>query len=244
MESAEYEGMFLAEDRHFWFRGKRAWIDAMLDRAPASGAAGPSLDAGCGTGANLQLLARRGPAFGVERNPQALAFCRRRGLHERVVGGSVNRLPFRDEAFALVGLFDVLYHRDVEPAQALAEARRVLRPGGHLLVTDSAMPWLAGPHDAAVWGARRFTSAGMRALVRAAGLEVLRASYANCLLFPLVVALRVAERMARAPRSVARVPPAPVNAALLAVQRAEAALLRAGLDMPWGSSILCLARRP
>jgi SAM-dependent methyltransferase len=243
MDAAEYERMFVAEERHFWFRGKREWIAALLDRHLGARVAGHILDAGCGTGANLVLLSRRGEAFGTEINPIAIGHCRQRGLTDRVVRGSVNRLGFQDGAFTLVGLFDVLYHRDVQPAAALAEAHRVLQPGGHLLITDSAMPILAGPHDRAVGGRTRFTAGSLRALVEAAGFEVLRLTYANCLLFPQLLALRLFERLVGREFGGADARPPPANETLFAALRVEAAMLRAGLDLPWGSSVLCLARR-
>jgi SAM-dependent methyltransferase len=243
MEPAEYDRMFAAEDRHFWFRGKREWIGAVLDRHLGPVISGPILDAGCGTGANLLYLSGRGESFGVEKDSTAVERCRQRGLSGRIVRGSVNQLAFRDGAFSLVGLFDVLYHREVGPECALAEAHRVLRSNGNLLITDSAVPLLTGPHDAAVWGRTRFTRRSLRLLVEAAGFEVLRLSYANCLLFPLILALRLVERTTGRERAGVSPRLLPGNRVLYAILRFEAALLRAGVNLPWGSSILCLARR-
>jgi len=90
----------------------------------------PILDAGCGTGLNLASL----PAgsVGIDLNPRNVALVRQRLPHQRVVEGDIEDLPFADGEFATVLCTEVLEHVPY-PDRALAEFRRVLRPGGQLI---------------------------------------------------------------------------------------------------------------
>ena len=105
------------------------------------------LDIGTGTGRVLELFgarARNG-AVGIDRSREMLAIARARlqraGLKDCIVRqGDMYRLPFSDGAFDLVTIHQVLHYAD-RPARAIAEAARMLRPGGRLMVVDFA------PHD-------------------------------------------------------------------------------------------------
>lgn len=243
MNPVEYERSFAFEERHWWFRAKRAMVAALLRRYARPGARG--LDVGCGTGGMLQALPAEGRWVGVDAEPLALGFSRKRGL-ARLAAGSATALPFRDRAFDACLCLDVLYHRAVaSDAAALAECHRVLRPGGVLVVTDSAFAWLRSPHDDAVHGARRYTRGELVRRIRAAGFTPLFASYAYGLLFPAIAAFRLARRVRgdRAGHGSDVFPlPRALNGALSAVQAVERALLRLA-PLPFGSSVVCVARR-
>ncbi len=244
MDPREYERSFRLELTHWWFRSKRALVRSLLRRY--GWARGRGLDLGCGTGAMLQALAGDGTWVGADAEPLALAFCRKRGL-ARLVEASATALPFSSASVDACLCLDLLYHRAVaSDAQALAECHRVLRPGGLLVITDSALPWLRSAHDDAVHGQRRYTRGQMRERVRAAGFTPLLASYAYCLVFPAVLAFRVARRLA-GPRlgagSDVFAVPGMLTRGLLAVQALERLLLRF-TPLPIGSSVVCVARKP
>jgi len=238
--------MFAYEDRHWWFRGKRALVERMVRRfAPPEGRM-RSLDVGCGTGATLGLLARFGEAHGADLQPLALDCCRQRGL-TALVRASALRLPYSDARFDLVTLLDVLYHRRVgDVAGALREACRVCKPGGLLVVTDSAFESLKGPHDVAVHAARRFRRDELVREVEASGFAVVRASYTNALFFPLTGLLRFAQRiMHREPHAGSSLgPPPPLVNGLLAVVAQLEAMLLDHATFPLGLSVMVVARRP
>ena len=245
MEPAEYRKMFELENRLWWFVGKRRIAMRLLMPWLSGPERARILDAGCGTGGALAELGGYGEAFGTDSSPEALPLARRRGL-DRLAYGSVEALPFRDGAFDLVTLFDVLYHRGVgDVARALAEAARVTRPGGLLYVNDSAFAFLRSRHDAAMHGARRFTSERVGELVRAAGYRVLRLSYANMCLFPVVVLWRWLGRGGAGGNHLSsdvRPLPGPLNALLAAVLALEAWLI-GSVRLPVGSSVVCLAQK-
>src|SRR5262245_53838240 len=147
MELAEYGLMRQVEDQHWWFVSRRrlamTLIDQRLDLDPDA----LILDIGCGTGGNLATLASRGQAMGIDRSAAAIQLAHGRQL-PRLLQASALALPYPANRFSLVTAFDVLYHRWItDDHLALAEIYRVIRPGGWLLITDSAMPMLWSTHD-------------------------------------------------------------------------------------------------
>jgi SAM-dependent methyltransferase len=239
MDAQVFTAHFDLEDTHWWFRSKRILILSLLRRYGVLG--GPGLDVGCGAGGTLAVLARQGTWVGVDADPAALELSRRRGL-ARLAGSGAEALPFRQGTFAACLCLDLLYHRNVvSESGVLRECHRVLRPGGLLLVTDSAFKWLRSAHDEAVHGARRYTRRELVERVRAAGFTPVLASYAYCLVFPVVAAVRLARRRAAVGSDVFPLP-RPLNTALLGVQAVERALLRLG-PLPFGSSVVLVARK-
>ena len=239
METQVFTEHFDLEETHWWFRSKRTMVLSLLRRYGVL--AGPGLDVGCGAGGTLTVLAREGPWMGVDADPTALGLSRRRGL-VRLAGSVAETLPFREGTFAACLCLDLLYHRNVaSESAALRECHRVLRPGGLLLVTDSAFKWLRSAHDEAVHGARRYTRRELVEYVQAAGFTPVLASYAYCLVFPVVAAVRLARRGATGGSDVFALP-RPLNTALLGVQAVERALLRVG-PLPFGSSVVLVARK-
>jgi SAM-dependent methyltransferase len=239
----EYGRMYDAEERQWWYAGMRAISLALLSPALAERPGSARiLDAGCGTGHNLRHLSRFGRAVGVDLSDDALRFCRVRGA--AAAKASLLELPFPDATFDCVTSFDVLYHRWVaDDHAAVAELARVLRPGGLLLVRVPALRVLWGAHDEAVHSRHRYTRGEVKALLRAAGLEVVRASYGNTLLFPLLAARRTLDRITGRHGSDVAFLPAPLERAFRALLEVEARLIRR-VSLPVGASVFALARRP
>jgi SAM-dependent methyltransferase len=235
-----------AERDHFWFRGFRRFVTPLLDEAVAGRRNLSMLDCGCGTGHNLQLLRRAGDAFGIDLTLSGLQYAAARG-ERRVAQASAARLPFARESFDLVSSFDVIYSLpdDVERA-AVAEMYRVLRAGGYLLINVAAMPFLHGSHSVLSAEIRRYTRPGLRRVLEKAGFTVQRITYTNFTTLPLTAGVRFAQRFTGGHQESAAeitVPAAPVNALLTGLLSLEALALRM-VDMPAGSSLLCLARKP
>lgn len=247
MNTAEYERMYAAEDRQWWYAGMRAIGFGLLDQAlrVRRGQARPAprfLDAGCGTGLNLEHLAERGQAVGVDLSADAVRFCLSRGV--AVVRGSVLSLPFAEATFDGLVSFDVLYHAWVtDDRAAVGELARVLRPEALLLVRVPALKVLWGAHDEAVHSRHRYTKGELRALLEAAGLEVLRLSYCNSILFPLLLVRRTLDRLASRHGSDVEFLPSPLEWMFRHFLLVEAALIRYGLSLPVGASVVALARK-
>lgn len=235
-----------AEARHFWFRGFRRFVRPAVAEAAAGRSRPRLLDCGCGTGANLRMLGEFGRTFGVDLNQVGLAFARNDGA--AVARADVTRLPFPDASFDIVTSFDVIYSLDDEAEKrAVLEMHRVLRPGGALVVNVAAMPMLRGNHSILSREVRRYTARTLRAALSSAGFRVVEVRYTNAVLFPITLAVRLAQRAVglkteEEATGEITVPPAVVNSALAALLAAEARLPR-WIRPPVGSSLLGRAVR-
>jgi SAM-dependent methyltransferase len=238
METWLYPRLYELEDRHWWFRGRRTVIRALIERGEAP-ARPRVLDAGCGTGCNLaELEPTAQTVHGVDSALEAVEFCRRRGL-DTVSQAELDRLPFGDGAFDLLLATDVVEHLD-DDVGALRELRRVAAPGARLLLTVPAYQWLWSAHDDSHQHKRRYTRPQLVARVRSAGWEPVVASYFNALLLPPIA---VARRLHKADgRSDYDRTPGWLNTALEQPMRAEAQLIRRGAELPAGVSIGLVAR--
>ena len=237
MEPAEYTLMDEAEDGMWWYRALHVRMTAAL-----AGVSGRVLDAGCGTGGLLAVLAGRRPDLirvGVEFDDTAAA----RAVSKSgafIARGSVNGLPFDADCFDAVVSADVLCHAAVRPSDALAELRRVLRPGGRLVLNLPAYEWLASAHDRRVHNARRFTAAATAELLRQGGFRAIRARYWNGLLLPLMIVQRKLLARGDSVSDVAVFPPW-LDASLHGMTEIER---RLPFPLPAGGSVLALAEKP
>lgn len=248
MKPGEYRRMFEAEEAQWWYVGQRAIAHAILEPVLASRSATAErpltiLDAGCGTGGNTFHLGRLGRPVGLDLVREATVACRGRGL--AAVRGGVLALPFLDDVFDLVTSFDVIYHAWVpDDDAALREMARVVRPGGLAFVRVPALKILWGAHDEAVQSRHRYTRPELVRLLEAQGLKVERSTYCNSFLFPLLLARRTADRLLGRQGSDVGFLPAPLEWTFRHLMLFEAALIRRGVSMPIGASVVALARRP
>ena len=236
MERDEYERLAAVEDRMWWTRALRRNL-----RTAASSATMPNgrlLDAGCGTGGFLAALTH-GASVGLDRDGFACRLAQGKARRP-VAQGSVDDLPFRDAAFDIIVSADVLCHRGVGVERALGEMYRCLKPGGALIINLPAYLWLYSAHDRAVDNARRFRRREVMELLAAAGFGRIRATYWNTLLFPLMVA----RRLLPGGGSEVALLPAPLERLFDATATIESVLLRSGLRLPFGGSILAVGTRP
>lgn len=234
-----HSGIDLAEveDWHFWFVGRDELVLTLLDRFDA----GPRmLDVGCGTGRFAAAASRRGDGavIAVDR------YAPTRAAPAAAAAGDAERLPLREGAVDVVLARDVLEH--VDDDAALAECRRVLRPGGLLVALVPAWPSLWSTRDEQAGHLRRYTRRALRRHVEAAGFSVEEIRGYQCVLLPVIAASRLLERCAGSatlPRE--NQPPLAVNALFARINRLEASAARAAwLRPPTGSTLAIVATRP
>lgn len=254
MDADQYRVMAELQSHHWWFEAKRRVVRGVARRVSQSSPPDPAarvLEVGCGTGSMFPVMREMGRLVGLDAYLPALGHVRRAGVD--AVGGDLLALPFADAQFAVVGCFDVLYHRRVaDLARALDELYRVCRPGGLVLITDSASPRLSSRHDVAMHGARRFRLADLRGRVQSAGFDVRHESYYHTLLFPVAAGIRLmkraiwgAPRADAQPRGRSDLSPAPawLNASLNRLYGVEARLVERH-RLPFGLSLIIAAERP
>jgi SAM-dependent methyltransferase len=242
MERAVFDRMAELDQDHWWFRARRQILKRLIERIVKPPKKARILEVGCGTGHNLAMLKLFGRVEASE-----LDRCARVLANKRLPGKVKNaKLPdlsmFERNAYDLVALLDVLEHVPDDLASLRAIHRR-LRPGGALLLTVPANPWMWSAHDAAHHHFRRYTRKQLQDLFLRSGLEVQLLSHFNTLLFPLVAAARVIGKITRKGSSDDKLPSAPVNAILERVFGFEAGII-GRLPMPFGVSLVAVVRRP
>ena len=249
METRVYEQFYEVEREHWWFAGMRALNRAMLKQLQigTDGYATRCLDVGCGTGLWTKELETFGQTCGLDVAPEAMHFCRKRGI-DRLVRGTAGRLPFRADSYGLITAIGVIEHLDDEKG-FLSELCRVCRPGGYILLLTSAFSFLWSRHDEIVHHKRRYTRGQMGRLLSASGFEVVRNTYVNMfLLFPILV-FRLLRRIVGVPAGLENespdvfMPGSLMNELLYAILRVETRLLHF-MSFPFGVGVLAIARKP
>jgi SAM-dependent methyltransferase len=241
MREAAYRQHYEAEDHHWWFRGRWAVVEALLSRTPLP-ASPRILDAGCGTGGNLQRYSRIGEASGVDPSLEAVQFCRERGF-DSVEQAGLESLPFADGSFDLVAATDVLEHV-ADEAVALRELWRAAAPNAALLLTVPAYMWLWSEEDENLHHYRRYTRPALRRAVEAAGWEPRIATYFNTLLLPPIALARRLSKLTGRKGAEVDATPAGLDGILSLPMRLEARMIRAGLRLPAGVSVGIVCRKP
>lgn len=228
------------EDTLWWFVAKRIFISQVFPR----GSEFKILDIGAGTGGTTKFLKKYGEVVGIEPNQEARKLASKNGI--KLISGHAEKLPLKGGSFKIITLFDVLYHKKVlDDLRALKEAYRILEPKGYLVITDSALEILRGPHDEALYARERYTKKELIKKVKAAGFRVEKASYIFFFLFPLILAKRLFDKLkskiikSKAESDVSRVPKL-INQVFIKICAFEAYLLR-NINFPWGSSIIIRA---
>jgi SAM-dependent methyltransferase len=231
------------EETHWWYVGRRRILSEFVagavrdvkDRKPQI------LDVGCGTGGNVVMLNEHGEAYGIDVSKDAVQFCHERGL-ERVELGAADELPFEGGKFDLVTALDVVEHLD-DDLGALKEFHRVVRPGGKILIFVPTFMFLWGIQDDVSNHRRRYRLPELLRIIREAGFEVERSSYANITFFMPVLVIRTLMRWFKMKADTE------LGIGLSALNKPQAWLFGAErfwlrhLNIPFGVSALCVARR-
>jgi ubiquinone/menaquinone biosynthesis C-methylase UbiE len=243
MNPGEYDKMRRLEDEYWWFVGRRE-LALMLLRKHSNKRSGDVLDLGCGTGAVMASATEFSESVtGLDMSDRALEYA-----HQRELSGLTQAdgtlLPFSDASFDAIVALDIFEHIEKDDL-AFAEAYRVLRPGGILVLSVPAHRWLWSKHDVALHHFRRYTVREISQQLARARFEIETASYAVFLLFPLVVLSRLLERFRPGPAE-ASLPNVPswLNRTLIHLLRLEGGWVLSGWRLPWGSSVVAIGRKP
>jgi SAM-dependent methyltransferase len=210
MERIVYDRMAAIDQLHWWYRARRAILADLIRRKIALPADARILEVGCGTGHNLEMLGGFGRVEAIEVDAAAREIASQR-LGRAVMASPLPELPgVTDRSYDLIAILDVIEHID-EDVAGLAALARKLKPGGRILITVPAFPWMWSAHDVVNHHKRRYTRRSLKALVADAGLKLDFMSWFNSLLFPLAAAARLAGRLTGKEDSDDKLPPRPVN---------------------------------
>lgn len=239
MDRRVYDRMAEHDSTHWWYRARRDILADYITRYAGLPKDASILEIGCGTGHNLPMLARFGTVDAIEIDPAARAVASAR-LGRPVGEAPLPALPGVPRAhYDMIAVLDVVEHiaDDVAALRAMAAC---LKPGGRILITVPAHPWMWSAHDEVNHHHRRYTKATLAKAIEAAGLRTRRMRWFNSLLFPLAAAARVAGRVTGRDDSDDSPPAAPLNAAFERIFRLERHLV-GRVPMTPGVSIVTLA---
>lgn len=241
MDRHVYDNMAKVDSDHWWFVARRRIIRDLIEKVVKPKPAAKILEVGCGTGSNIELLRGFGSVDAVEPDEPARNLASERtGI--AVKGGLLpGGVPLEDGHYDLIALFDVLEHIPDDEG-ALAELSHKLAPGGKLLLTVPAMPWLWSAHDVAHHHQRRYTRSALEKVLKGSGFRPVHVSHFNTLLFPLIVAARAVGKLTGREGGDDSLPPAPLNALLRGVFAAERYAVP-HLSIPFGVSLAVIAER-
>lgn len=235
MERYVYDRMNELEAEHWWFVARRRIISAAIARRVGLPEASHILEAGMGTGGNIAMLQELGTLRGFEYDSAARAIAEAKTGLSVPFGALPNKIPYPDERFDLICLFDVLEHVE-EDAEALAALAGRLTPGGRILLTVPAYPWLWSHHDQSHHHFRRYTRASLSKAAAQAGLAVEYLFNFNTLLFPVILGVRGMKRLAGSRASDDAMPGPRLNGLLTHIFAAERHLV-GRIPMPVGVSL-------
>jgi SAM-dependent methyltransferase len=243
VKPSEYDKLDQVEDQMWWFAAMHANLLAAAQLSAIDRLDLPILDAGCGTGGFLSRLAAKYCGISVIGLDLDLRACTRAAVKSArpVCAGSINDLPFANNALATIFSADVLCHEGVDEFRALRQFHRCLCQNGWLILNLPAYRWMLSRHDSAVSNVRRYTATSLRRLLKAVGFRPVYISYWNALLLPLMVIARKLAPQDHGVASDVKLYPRSVEILCRAATVLETALLRRGVILPFGGSILAIA---
>ncbi len=245
MHEDVYRDMFDVEDRHWWYSGKQRIVRNLLARYLAPRANGEKqrvADLGCGCGIMLWHLSKDYEVRGVDGSPQAIEFCKQRGVtvaHGQLPGP----IGLPEKEFDAVLLLDVIEHLE-QDKESVKSAAELLKPGGIMIITVPAYQWLWSKWDTHHHHYRRYNRSMLKAAMDHPSLKLELISYYNTWLFPLAATARIAGNVLSKDAKVGpiKVPMAPVNATFREIFASERALI-GRVPLPFGLSLVAVARR-
>jgi len=210
MERSVYDNMAKLDEQHWWYVARRDILDRLIRRRIRLPDNARILEIGCGTGHNLPMLGQFGEVDAIEIDAAAREMASKR-LGKPVMAHPLPTLEgVEDGAYDLVAILDVLEHIEAD-REALTGIARKLRPGGRILITVPAHPWMWSAHDVVNHHKRRYTRRTLKKVIAEAGLRLDLLRWFNSLLFPVAAGVRLAGRLFGKEDGDDSLPPRPVN---------------------------------
>ncbi len=181
------------EDSYWWHVAKRNLVLSLLKKhfAPP----GRIVEGGIGSARNLLAFRDRGyDVTGYDVMQESVDHARQRGLDDCHVHDLHEPWPLEENSSRAVVLLDVLEHL-ADPVQVLRNAHSILEPGGGVVATVPAYPWLYGRWDKQLGHYRRYTAPELREHAEAAGFQVTWLNRWNSFTLPAALAVRTFDKV-------------------------------------------------
>lgn len=247
MKKEAYKEMFMVEDEHWWYVTLHELV-TLLSATHFSAQPLRILDAGCGTGGLLSILAEAGHDIeGFDYSEVALNFCQKRGL-KKVFKADINNWVPGPNAYDVIASMDVLCHEWVgDEIKVLRTLASGLKANGLIMVNYPAFPLLNRNHDKVVMNRERYTKKTVKEDFAEAGLTPLLLSYRLPHAFVYLLLMRLYESIRRgnpeAKSDIAIIPSRALNHVLIQAGRLENRLIARGFSIPIGSSLFVAAKK-
>jgi len=185
MDELAYKQFMKLEKNHWWFNGRRRVIFHLLKQYLPKSDDLKIMDVGCGYGGMLPGLSELGNVMGMEVDLDSAKSCKERGFH-RICIGSGYTMPLKSRSLDIITLFDVIEHIE-DDEKVVKQCASALKTGGRIMITVPAYQFLFANNDRIARHMRRYTLSRLKKIVKSAGLEVVKGTYYNVLLFPIIL---------------------------------------------------------
>lgn len=239
MRTDLYRDLYLTEETHWWHKAKNSYVNLLISLYIIKRNLS-ILDVGCGTGKNMENMGKWGVVCGVDVSDEAISFCKRRNL-TKVKKGGAEKIPFVKESFDMVCALDVLEH--VDDRSSMKEIYRVLKNNGHVIITVPAFRFLWSKWDEALHHKRRYTKEQLAKILTAEGFVIKKNTYIHSFLIIPVIIVRYIKQLNQKPYSSDfQMNNGFTNTFLSFISKLEQWWIKR-YDMPFGTSVLCIAQK-
>jgi SAM-dependent methyltransferase len=239
MDHYVYQDLQELQEQHWWFKARRELLSEVLNSLmiPSNS---DILEIGCGTGGNLSMLSDFGNVCGMEMHEEAAQYAQKVTGQDVRSGSLPGSVPF-EKKFDLVCLLDVLEHIE-DDELAVSSLKKLLKPGGRVVITVPAYQWMFGKHDILLHHFRRYSRGKLAALFSSNDIEIEKLSYFNTLLFPLAAMASFMDSVFSVEKCTGySTPPTWINSAFYNIFRLEKLMIDA-LNLPFGCSLLLVSK--
>lgn len=241
MKKRAYAELAELETTFWWHVGRMDIINKQLKGLSKKGSSLKILNVGAGTGGTIPTLERHGSVTNVDTSDEAIAFLKKSGYTVKKIDGKT--LPFKDNSFDVLTALDVLEHVEND-AEAIVEWTRVLKPGGHLVISVPAYQWLWSEHDETNMHYRRYTRKSLKTVFNnESSLKSKKVSYMITFSLPLIIGFRLLEKVRPKKPSNDSTNfvqlPAPINGFFINLLKLEGSIQKA-VNIPAGTSLIAI----